>query len=757
MRTWRWKKVQRRFLVIGGVTLILGTALVMSPWALVAERHLTYPMLFWLRQAVGREPVLDPRIKIFAFDDTTVERLGLPTGLPDADWIAMIAALAARGPRAILLDFVWGAPLRDGKDAPALQALMAGAVPIATGAFLAPQVIPWRRPLTNSPSLVAPDSSSNGASNPGTQIAYGPIKEIEQVSRHIGQLNYDTPGWITPVAFTADGFRLPHMAIRAAREWQWHAHHLLIEGQPVPVGDDGRIFLNWLHPANYYHRILRVADISDFSKRGIPVHTVGADDVVIVLPELYTGNGDFKETAVGQVPGGYALVAAVNSVLTGRWLRELSLGPLGVFGAILLAGLFNRSRRSQWVAFALIGGELALVSAVLAAFLFADVIVEAVPTALSFAFAGTALLVRRMHRDELLSSEMTQALKGVVAPDILARISREPESFRITPSDQLVTIMFLDFVGFSNLAERMEPQNMFRSLELIFAEVTAIVHEHNGVVDKTIGDGLMAFFGFNPVTCEIDATHADRALSCGVAIQRHLARLVAERQGTDQPTFPARIGLNTGRVHVGNLGGSRRFDVTVIGHTVNLAKRFEDSGEPFKVLLGANTYGLLGADSLGRRFHVRETKIKHKSDFMKVYECDPFAEDPSVLAAAIKAHRAFARLERATDRNLLPTGIAAWVKTEKGERGTIRDYSPGGVCVVFPQRFFANRAKLAFSLHVSDGGAHTFDLGTYQAYIRWGRSSTDGYLHGLEWEDPKPNLTVPIAALSKQLAMRGAG
>ena len=127
-----------------------------------------------------------------------------------------------------------------------------------------------------------------------------------------------------------------------------------------------------------------------------------------------------------------------------------------------------------------------------------------------------------------------------------------------------VTLLFLDVRDFTAWAENAEPREVVEALNGLFERVVPIVHEHGGHVDKFVGDGLLAVFG----APRRDDEHADQALGAAVEIARATGDGAA-------PELEIGMGLNSGQVIAGNVGGGGRFEFSVIGDTVNVAARIE--------------------------------------------------------------------------------------------------------------------------------------------------------------------------------------
>ena len=155
----------------------------------------------------------------------------------------------------------------------------------------------------------------------------------------------------------------------------------------------------------------------------------------------------------------------------------------------------------------------------------------------------------------------------------------------------MATLVFGDLVGFTGMSEAADPEQVKRLVDSCFAALASDVTAYGGRVDKIVGDEIVAIFGA-PVAHEDDA---ERAVRCGLQMQRTLATL-AERIGVD---VQMRVGVNTGEVIVGALGG----EITAMGDAVNTASRLEALAAPGQVVVGpstqATTADIITYESLG--------------------------------------------------------------------------------------------------------------------------------------------------------------
>lgn len=160
-------------------------------------------------------------------------------------------------------------------------------------------------------------------------------------------------------------------------------------------------------------------------------------------------------------------------------------------------------------------------------------------------------------------------LGKVVSPEIAAQLLHSEAV--LGGEEREVTILFSDLRNFTGLSERLPPQEVLALLNRYLDRMSAVIEEHHGVIDKFIGDAIMALFGA-PVT---DPEAADHALAAAQAMERALRAINVELATEGRPQLAIGIGINTARVVAGNMGSQRRLNYTVIGDGVNVAARLE--------------------------------------------------------------------------------------------------------------------------------------------------------------------------------------
>lgn len=141
---------------------------------------------------------------------------------------------------------------------------------------------------------------------------------------------------------------------------------------------------------------------------------------------------------------------------------------------------------------------------------------------------------------------------------------------------QPVAVMFADIVGFTALADRLTPDGVVTLVRRFDAVMEAVVFEHDGTLDKFLGDGVMATFG----TPEPGPKDAANALACGLAMQRAMAEFNTTQAEAGEPAIRLAIGIHYGDVVIGDVGSERRLELAVLGDVVNVASRLEAANRP---------------------------------------------------------------------------------------------------------------------------------------------------------------------------------
>lgn len=228
-----------------------------------------------------------------------------------------------------------------------------------------------------------------------------------------------------------------------------------------------------------------------------------------------------------------------------------------------------------------------------------------------------SMIIEQASLNEQIREEerMRSRLERFHSPQIIEMIlkgGQETKDNIMEPKDLTATIIFTDIIGFSRLSEQMPPREINMILNQYFSRMTDIVFKYDGMLDKYVGDGLMAVFGA-PMEKEDDA---ERAIRSALEMRKELV-VMMDNTGAERK-FNIRIGINTGRVVAGNIGSPTRMDYTVLGDPVNISSRLETIAGPNQILMGEETYKLVQG-----KFNIKKVgpkKVKGKSTEIMAYE-----------------------------------------------------------------------------------------------------------------------------------------
>jgi adenylate cyclase len=199
-----------------------------------------------------------------------------------------------------------------------------------------------------------------------------------------------------------------------------------------------------------------------------------------------------------------------------------------------------------------------------------------------------AIILAVKYAIELRSERwIRRAFSRYLHPDVVDELCRSRAALRLGGEERELTVLFLDVREFSALAERLTAPQLVTIMNEFFTAMTEIVLAHRGMLDKYIGDSLLAVFGA-PLP---DQQHALRACRASIDMRAALAALHVRWRADGRPCLEMRIGISTGCMVIGNIGSERRFDYTVMGDEVNVASRLEALNNTFgtDILVSATT------------------------------------------------------------------------------------------------------------------------------------------------------------------------
>jgi len=225
----------------------------------------------------------------------------------------------------------------------------------------------------------------------------------------------------------------------------------------------------------------------------------------------------------------------------------------------------------------------------------------------------------------LLERDRVRNLLGkVVSPAVATELLSRKE-IKLGGEERMMTAFFSDIAGFTSISEKREPAEIVELLNEYLSAMADIVYEFGGTVDKYIGDAIVAFWGA-PLPEE---NHPELCARAAVAMQKKLIQLRASWGGQGKSDIFMRVGINTGKMVVGNIGSKDRLDYTMIGDAVNLASRLEGSNKYYgtNIMISQFTQQYIKKKFLTREVDI--VRVQGKEEPIRIFEVIDHIENTS--------------------------------------------------------------------------------------------------------------------------------
>jgi adenylate cyclase len=397
----------------------------------------------------------------------------------------------------------------------------------------------------------------------------------------------------------------------------------------IPEDMLGRMLVNFFGKPGAYRRI-SLADLDE-----TPAEELSGKIILMgaTAPDLH----DERLTPVsGQAMPGVEIHAnAIQTMLTRAFLRYQDAGTaaLVIFAFSLAVGLLV-SRFKIIIATA--GTAAILVAYVGIAFAAFDsgLILNMLYPVLAVSLSYVAAVAYSYVSESKQKTFVTNLFGKYVSADIVGELLKNPEQIKLGGRKKEMSILFSDIRGFTSISEKLKPEELVHFLNEYLTAMSDVIMKDRGVVDKYIGDAIMAFWGA-PLD---DAEHAKKACIAAMDMMAELEKLKQKWKAEGRPLdVNIGIGINSGDAVVGNMGSHQRFSYTVMGDNVNLASRLESLNKEYgtSIIVSEQTY-----EEVKDSFFVREldlVKVKGKQKPVRIYELMAKAGEESEKHGKIKA------------------------------------------------------------------------------------------------------------------------
>lgn len=369
-------------------------------------------------------------------------------------------------------------------------------------------------------------------------------------------------------------------------------------------------------------------DYSKFKDKIILVGaTYGASQDFYMSP--YKNSANVKMTSSQlRTPGVEIHANALNTMINNNFILRFKPNFLlfifiSLILMLLLSPMLKRSFYST-VSFLM----LIITITALSLFLFSNnITLDVVPlylnTFLIFAFSS----VLKIIVENLAKKRVERMFGKYVSPEVVKQLLNSNMNLSVGGTSQEVSIIFSDIADFTTISEIIPAPKLVHLLNQYFNEMFLVIEKNNGMIDKYIGDAIMALYGA-PI---VNENHADNSVSSAIAMTKAVQLLKQDWKNACEIELQIRIGINSGNVVVGNIGSDKKLEYTAIGDNVNLASRLEGVNKYFgtSIIISEFTLALLKDKTKYLYREIDLLKVKGKIIPVKIYEVLDFYDNSS--------------------------------------------------------------------------------------------------------------------------------
>lgn len=366
---------------------------------------------------------------------------------------------------------------------------------------------------------------------------------------------------------------------------------------------------------NYYDDVEYVSAYHILSGKVKPEYF---KDKIVIVGITEVGVFDLRPTPVDPVTPGVSLhYTLVSNILKSDYLSDKRYIDIIIIIILPLIALIISFVRKIYIRIVLYT-TVAFIVIVLSNYLFALKYIW-----LSEFYHLASLFLSALFLEAILffitdqkSAQIRKAFSTYVSPEVVEIMLKDPDKLKLGGENREITVIFTDIRGFTTLSEKLKSEEVVYMLNQLNTPLTNIIIENGGMLDKYIGDAIMAIFNA-PV--DIDK-HPDRACRSALAMYKTVEKLSERFQSEGLPPVKIGVGVNTGEATVGNIGSDVRFDYTAIGDCVNLSSRLESLNKYYKthIIVSETTKSKLTEPFLMRQ--IDKVVVKGKTEPVGIYE-----------------------------------------------------------------------------------------------------------------------------------------
>ena len=411
-----------------------------------------------------------------------------------------------------------------------------------------------------------------------------------------------------PIVAEINGMLVPHFFLRVLCEhlgynlnniklvdkYKLVLEELFIDGAvqdvEIPLDGDGNMLINFMTLQDIQN-LTKLEKFNSLSAWDLINHpkTIDLSGKSVILGDLSATVKDFSNTPMDS-PLSNPLIygMAISNILNKQFIYSASnqlTVSLIIFGLLII--FYFALRLDVWklglLFFAII---IIYIVFDFGIFIKSGLLLSSLNILIPIITASIYILIYSMYESQVRIGVLEGSLKSYLSPHLMDKIKNNPDMLKLGGERKRISVLFSDIAGFTSFTDKADPAEVQSVLEEYFKEMTSIVFENKGIVDKYMGDGIMAFFE-NPPN---GVTSAQSAVKAAVEMQKKSRELDDKYKKQNRFPFSVYVGIATGYAKVGNIGPPEKVDYTVIGSVVNKASRLDGPGDPGDILMDEDTY-----------------------------------------------------------------------------------------------------------------------------------------------------------------------
>ncbi|HLA28557.1 MAG TPA: adenylate/guanylate cyclase domain-containing protein [Syntrophales bacterium] len=480
-------------------------------------------------------------------------------------------------------------------------------------------------------SAIKAAKNSNEAALIKAYAAAPNLKQLSEVAENSGYFNAfpDTDGairWSPLVIKFQDGYYASLSLSLLIQYLDWpmavlNLGELGVEGirldsVGIPTDDMGRMLINYLGPTKTFPHY-SISDI--INGRIAPDKFRGK---IVVVGATATGIYDLRLTPFSTVYPGVEIHATVvdnilhqNFLKHSWWTKFLDVIFIIIVGSImgLLIPRLKSAIQGILISLFFISAFIAVNISLFSRY---NIWLNLIYPVLTMIAVYLGITVYRYITEEKEKKKVRNAFQYYLTASVITEMLKDPSKLKLGGDKKLLTVLFSDIRGFTTISEQLAPEELVQLLNEYLTVMTDIVFKYDGLLDKYMGDAIMAVYG-----APLDQPdHAIRACKTALEMMQALKKLQDKWTGEGRPALNIGVGINSGDMVVGNMGSRMRFDYTVMGDSVNLGSRLEGINKEYgtNIVISEFTQDIVKYELYCRELDA--VRVKGKAHPVKIYE-----------------------------------------------------------------------------------------------------------------------------------------